>query len=47
MPREAAPSGPLSRRGTILTAPMKIHKKAGNITLSQKTRLWFRAAICV
>jgi hypothetical protein len=47
MPREAAPHGPLSRRGAILTAPMKIRKKGGNIILSQKTRLWFRAAVSV
>jgi len=39
--------GPLTRHGAIMTARMKIHKNDGKIVLSQKTRLWFRAAVCV
>jgi hypothetical protein len=35
-----------SLHGTALTAPMKISKQGGRIILSQKTRLWFRAAVC-
>ena len=47
MPLAVAPPGPLNGPGAILTAPMKIHKKGGKIILSQKTRLWFRTAVCL
>lgn len=46
MNEEIAPPGPLTE-GTFLTAPMKVHKENGRIVLSQKTRLWFRAAVCL
>ena len=37
---------PLTRAGGFLTAPMNVHKESGRIVLSQKTRIWFRAAVC-
>ena len=46
MSRGLTLSGPISRQGSITTAPMKIHKETGKIILSQKTRIWFRAAVC-
>jgi hypothetical protein len=36
----------LSFHGTAFRTPMKIQKQAGRIILVQKTRLWFRAAVC-
>ena len=46
MASEVAVPVPLSTLGTVLTAPMKIHKEGPTIRLSQKTRLWFRIAVC-
>jgi hypothetical protein len=38
---------PLSNRGTILRAHLKIRREGGMIVLSQKTRLWFRLSVCL
>ncbi|HEY3741546.1 MAG TPA: hypothetical protein VGL53_16955 [Bryobacteraceae bacterium] len=44
---DQASSGPIRYEGNLLAAPMEIHKETGRIVLSQKTRLWFRAAVCL
>lgn len=46
MTKEIAPPGSLHPEGAFLTAPMKVHKEKGRIILAQKTRLWFRVAVC-
>jgi hypothetical protein len=46
MPPQVVFPKPLTRAGAILTAPMEIHKESGRIVLSQKKRIWFRAAVC-
>jgi hypothetical protein len=46
MTEEIAPFGWLRPDGALLTAPMKVHKENGRVILLQKTRLWFRAAVC-
>lgn len=37
----------LNAEGGFLASSMKIRRKGGQIIVSQKTRLWFRAAACV
>jgi len=47
MTKEIGPPGSLHPEGAFLTAPMKVHKENDRIVLSQKTRLWFRIAVCL
>ena len=37
----------LDSEGSLLRCPAKIRRKKGRIVVLQKTRLWFRAAVCV
>jgi hypothetical protein len=46
MSPQVVPPKPLTRAGGFLTVPMNVHKESGRIVLSQKTRFWFRAAVC-
>jgi hypothetical protein len=46
-PRDLVAPVRLAYEGTLLKSRMKIHRKERTIVLSQKTRLWFRAAVCL
>lgn len=41
-----ASPGPLTLRNAVLNTGVKVHREGIAIVLLQKTRLWFRAAVC-
>jgi hypothetical protein len=45
MPRGVPRLAPLSAP-SALVSPFKVHKQGSKVVFSQKTRLWFRAAVC-